>query len=76
MTENDPSCVSQNGKAKLQIISEIARIVRKHGLNYEDWRYIAKRVRQKCELQPAKRGRKLPRILTADDFRRFYQFVD
>lgn len=76
MAENDPSCVSQNGKAKLQIVSEIARIVRKHGLNYEDWRYITKRVRQKCELRPAKRGKKLPRILTADHFRRFYQIVD
>ena len=76
MTENQPNCVSQNGKAKSEIVSEIARIVRKHGLDYDDWRYIAKRVRQKCELRPAKKGRKLPRILTADDFRRFYQVVD
>jgi integrase/recombinase XerD len=76
MVENTPSCVSQNGKTKLQIVSEIAKIVRKHGLNYEDWRYITKRVRQKCELRPAKRGKKLPRILTTDHFRRFYQIVD
>ncbi len=76
MTENQPNCGSQNGKAKSQIVSEIARIVRKHGLDYEGWRYIAKKVRQKCELHPAKKGRKLPRILTADDFRRFYQVVD
>ncbi len=76
MTKNQPNCGSQNGKAKLEIVSEIARIVRKHGLDYEDWRYISKRVRQKCELRPAKKGRKLPRILTADDFRRFYQIVD
>ena len=32
MTENQPTCVSQNGKAKLRIVSEVARIVRKHGL--------------------------------------------
>jgi integrase len=76
VTENQPNCGSQNGKAKSQIVSEIARIVRKHGLDYEGWRYIAKKVRQKCELHPAKKGRKLPRILTADDFRRFYQVVD
>jgi integrase len=76
MAENQPNCVSQNGKAKLRIVSEIARIVRKHGLDYEGWRYIAKRVRQKCDLRPAKKGRKLPRILTADDFRRFYRVVD
>ncbi|MGA2620206.1 MAG: tyrosine-type recombinase/integrase [Thermoguttaceae bacterium] len=76
MAENQPDCGSQNGKAKSQIVSEIARIVRKHGLDYQGWRYIAKKVRQKCELRPAKKGRKLPRILTADDFRRFYRIVD
>jgi integrase len=76
MAENQPNCVSQNGKAKSQIVSEIARIVRKHGLDYEGWRYIAKRVRQKCDLRPVKKGRKLPRILTADDFRQFYRVVD
>jgi integrase len=76
MTENSPKGVSQNGKAKSEIVAEIARIVRKHGLDYDEWRYISKRVRQKCELRPVKKGRKLPRILTADDFRRFYQVVD
>ena len=35
MTENQPNCVSQNGKAKSEIVSEIARIVRKHGLDYD-----------------------------------------
>lgn len=76
MTENLPNCVTQNGKAKLQIVAEVAKIVRKYGLDYEGWRYIAKRVRQKCDLRPAKKGRKLPRVLTADHFRRFYQVVD
>jgi integrase/recombinase XerD len=76
MTENSPNGVTQNERAKSEIVAEIARIVRRHGLGYEDWRYISKRVRQKCELRPAKRAKKLPRILTADDFRRFYQIVD
>ena len=58
------------------VLPEIARIVRKHGLDYQGWRYIANKVRQKCDLRPAKKGRKLPRIMTADDFRRFYQVVD
>ena len=74
--ENSPDCGTQNGKAKLEIVSQVARIVRKHGLDYEDWRYIAKRVREECELRPAKKGRRLPRILTAADFRRFYDIVD
>jgi integrase len=76
MTENQPKCGSQNGMPKLKIVSEVARIVRKYGLDYDGWRYVAKRVRQQCELRPGKRAKKLPRILTADDFRRFYLIVD
>ena len=76
MTKHAANGVTQNGKAKSEIVAQIARIVRKHGLDYDDWRYVSKRVRQKCELRPAKRGKKLPRVLTADDFRRFYRAVD
>jgi len=50
--ENPPKCATQNGKAKSQIVAEIARIVRKHGLDYDAWRYISKRVRQKCDCGP------------------------
>lgn len=76
MTENDANGASQNGKAKSGIVSQIARIVRKHGLTYDDWRYVSKRVRQVCELRPAKKPKKLPKVLNADDFRRFYKIVD
>ncbi len=76
MDENPAKCATQNGKAKSEIVSQVARIVRRHGLDYEDWRYIAKRVRQKCELRPAKRAKKLPGVLTASDFRNFYRAVD
>jgi integrase/recombinase XerD len=67
---------SQNGKAKFSLVGQVVRIVRKAGLDYEGWRYVSKRVRQMCELRPATKGRKLPKVLTADDFRRFYQAVD
>lgn len=76
MSKKPANGASQNGKAKSEIVSQIARIVRKHGLDYEDWRYVTKRVRQECELRPAKRAKKLPNVLTADDFRRFYKVVD
>jgi integrase len=78
-TENPLDFASQNGNAKSapgQIVAQIARIVRKAGLDYAGWRYVAKKVRQVCELRPAKRGKKLPRVLNADEFRRFYQIVD
>jgi site-specific recombinase XerD len=50
--------------------------VRRAGLDYQGWRYVAKQVRKACDLRPAKKGRKLPRILTTEDFRRFYEVVD
>lgn len=76
MPKKPAECASQNGKAKSEIVDQIARIVRKHGLDYEGWRYISKRVRQKCELRPAKRPKKLPRVMNSDGFRRFYKVVD
>ena len=76
MPEKPHHGASQNGKAKSSIVAQVARIVRKAGLDYAGWRYVAKRVRKVCDLQPEKKGRKLPRILTIDEFRRFYQVVD
>ena len=78
-TENPPSCGSQKAKAKSrkgQIVARIARFVRKEGLTYEDWRYVSRRVRQKCDLRPAAKPKRLPRVLTADQFRAFYKAVD
>jgi integrase/recombinase XerD len=76
MAENPHNCVSQNGKAKSSIVAQVARIVRKAGLDYAGWRYVAKRVRKACDLRPEKKGRRLPRILTTEEFRRFYKVVD
>lgn len=79
MATNTLDFASQNGKAKLPkslIVDQVARIVRKAGLDYDGWRYVSKRVRQACELAPKTKGRKLPRVLTADQFRKFYQVVD
>ncbi len=76
MNENAADFASQNGKAKSEIVAQVARIVRRAGLNYEGWRYVAKQIRKECDLRPAKKGRRLPRILTADSFRHFYEAVD
>ncbi len=83
MSNTDPKnpldFASQNGNAKSGkglIVAQIVRLVRKAGLDYDGWRYVAKKVRQVCELRPAKRGKKLPRVLSAEEFRRFYQIVD
>jgi len=76
MDKNDATFAAQNESAKSEVVAQIARIVRRAGLDYPGWRYIAKQVRKECDLRPAKKGRKLPRILTAEDFRRFYEVVD
>jgi hypothetical protein len=75
MDQNDSTFAAQNEKAKSEIIPQIARIVRRAGLDYQGWRYVAEQVRKVCDLRPARKGRKLPRILTAEDFRRFYEVV-
>jgi len=67
---------AQNGKTKSSIVTQIARIIRKSGLDYDEWRYVAKQVRKQCDLKPAKKGRKLPGVMNADDFRKFYATVD
>jgi integrase/recombinase XerC len=76
MTENAANFATQNDKAKSEIVSQVARIVRRAGLDYAGWRYIAKQVRKECALRPAKKGRWLPHILNAVDFRNFYAAVD
>jgi integrase/recombinase XerD len=77
--QNPPNGAAQNAKAKSQkaiLVSRIARLVRKYGLTYDQWRYVSRRVRSRCELKPAKKSTRLPRVLTADEFRRFYRIVD
>jgi len=79
MPQTPGNRASQSGKAKsnkANIVAQIARIVKREGFDYEDWRYISKRVREECDLKPAKKGRKLPKVLTAEEFRRFYKLVD
>jgi integrase/recombinase XerD len=74
--DNPLDCDTQNGEAKSEIVSRISRIVRRAGLDYEAWRYVSKRVRRECDLRPAKKGRRLPKILTSQDFRRFFEVLD
>jgi len=79
MSDNPRNGASQTPKAKSdkgEIVAQVARLVRRAGLDYDDWRYVAREVRKLCDLKPAKKGRRLPRILTAQQFRRFYEEVD
>lgn len=59
-----------------ELAAQIVRLVRKAGLDYDGWRVVSRRVRRACQLHPAKKGRRLPTILTAEELRRFYRVVD
>ena len=37
---------------------------------------MARQVRRRCDLRPPTKPKKLPRVLTAEEFRRFYKIVD
>lgn len=79
MSEKPRNGASQTPKAKsekAEIVAQVARLVRRAGLDYDDWRYVAREVRKLCDLKPPKKGRRLPRILTAQQFRQFYEEVD
>ncbi len=79
MPETPTNDMTQNASAKsrkAQLVTRIARLVRQAGLDYAGWRYISKRVRKLCDLRPEKKGRRLPRVLTTEEFRRFYAVVD
>ncbi len=76
MADNLTNGATQDGNTKSRVVSQIARIVRKHGLDYEDWRYVSRRIRQECELKPAKQPKTIPRVLSAHNFQRFYEIVD
>lgn len=79
MPDTPADGASQNGSAKSRrahLVARIARLVRQEGLDYDGWRYVSKRVRKVCDLRPERKGRRLPRVLTTDEFRRFYAVVD
>jgi integrase len=74
--ENPSSCGSQKAKAKSRLVVRIARLVRQAGLDYDDWRYVARQVRRRCDLCPPAKPKRLPRVLAAEQFRAFYKAVD
>lgn len=68
--------VSQNEKAKSVAIKKISKIVREEGWDYNNFRYAVRRVREECALSPAKKEKRLPRLLSSDDFKKFYEALE
>lgn len=71
-----PLFATQNQKTKSGAIKKISKIVREQGWDYEDFRYAIRRVREECELKPSKKEKRLPRILSEDNFKKFYKALE
>lgn len=71
-----PLFVSQNEKAKSDAIKKISKIVRQEGWTYDDFRYVIRRVREECELSSDKKEKRLPKILSEEDFKKFYKALE
>jgi integrase/recombinase XerD len=74
--KNPLSFVSPFRKAKEDSIQKIVRIVRQEGWDYDDLRYAYRRMREQLNLNPPKKPKKLPRVLSDEDFKRFYKEIE
>jgi site-specific recombinase XerD len=62
--------------AKLRLIKQIATTCRKEHFNYEDLRYIYRRVREELKLKPKKQAKRLPTIMTSDELADFFRVIE
>jgi len=73
-TKNAPDFASASEKAKL--IRQIARLVRRARLDYEQFRSVSATVRRQLGLRRPQRSRVLPRILPEASLKKFFEAVD
>lgn len=70
------SFVTRLQTTKEEAIKKISRIVREEGWDYEDFRYVYRRIREQLALRPAKKSKKLPQILSEEEFKKFYREIE
>ncbi|MGH7800518.1 MAG: tyrosine-type recombinase/integrase [Thermodesulfobacteriota bacterium] len=70
------SFVTRLQTTKEEAIKKIARIAREEGWDYEDFRYVYRRIREQLTLKPAKKSKKLPRVLSEEGFKKFYREIE
>ena len=74
--EDTDSFVTPLINTKEKAIKKIIRIVRQEGWDYNDFRYAYRRVRETLDLKPTRRPKKLPRILSEEEFKKFYREIE
>jgi hypothetical protein len=72
-TETMADFTSANENAKL--VKTISNLVRRARLDYEGFRVICSQVRKEAELRRPPRSRRLPRILSETNLKRFFDAV-
>jgi hypothetical protein len=73
--ENSDDFVSANGNAKSEMVSRLVRMAHQEHLDYDDFLYVCKEAWLKLGLRRPKRSRKLPKLLSEADLRRFFQAI-
>jgi integrase/recombinase XerD len=82
LTETGSNFVTPTRKAKPErnvkdIVSDkIFRVIKEHQFDYEELRYIFRRVRERAEVSRPKNRRTLPKVLTEEELRRFFQTIE
>lgn len=59
-----------------ETVNLLARNVNKHKLDYNQLRFIMKRVREKCEIKYPKKAKKLPQMPSSKEVQSFYSAID
>jgi site-specific recombinase XerD len=67
--------VAANAKAKSELVSQIARLVRRARLDYDEYLSVCRQVRRKLGLRRPRRQKKLPQLLTQEQLRRFFEVI-
>ena len=68
--------VSPLRNTKEEAIEKIAKIVRHEGWDYQDIKYAYRRIREMLNIKPAQKPKTLPRILSEENFKKFYQEIE
>jgi integrase/recombinase XerD len=69
------SCVSPSVKAKDVVATKILSMVRKERLDYEELRYIFRKVRKEAKLKRPKTRQNPPQVLNDSELKKFFQVI-
>ena len=63
-------------KPKTKLVGQLARLIRRHRLDYPQFERLCREARKQTGLQRPARRRRLPRLVPESTLRAFYEAVD